>query len=361
MAQSSQRSLKFDEPDPAQRGRTKVPVPKKTPKKTGKNKVSVPKKSAEVSIVVPFYNEGAGVDLFFKELTAVLIGEKLDYEIVCVNDGSTDLTLAALLKARESNKRIKVINLSRNFGKEVALTAGLDHATGQSVIPMDSDLQDPPRLIPHLVAKWRDGFQVVNAVRAERMSDSWMKRTTARGFYKIFNTISNTPIPENAGDFRLLDREVIEALRCLPERDRFMKGLFAWVGYRTTEVTYERPARATGESKWNYPKLMNFAIGGLTAFSTFPLRFFNYIGMTVAGISFLYALFLITRTLFLGRDVPGYASIMVVMLFLGGIQLIGIGVVGEYVGKTFLEAKQRPLYLVHRLYGFNGDSPEGES
>jgi glycosyltransferase involved in cell wall biosynthesis len=345
MAKSSQRSLKFDEPDPAKRGRHQDPVPKKTGS-------GLP----EISIVAPFYNEAAGVEPFFKEVTQVLIAEKLDYEIICVNDGSTDLTLSALLKARKANRRIKVINLSRNFGKEVALTAGLDYAEGRAVIPMDSDLQDPPRLIPHLIAKWRDGFQVVNARRAERMSDSWMKRTTAKAFYKLFNSISDTPIPENAGDFRLMDREVVEALRCLPERDRFMKGLFAWVGYRTTEVTYERPARATGESKWNYWKLLNFAIGGVTAFSTFPLRLFNYIGMTVAGISFLYGLFLITRTLFLGRDVPGYASIMVVMLFLGGIQLIGIGVVGEYVGRTFLEAKQRPLYLVHRLYGFDGDS-----
>lgn len=310
----------------------------------------------EISLVVPFYNEAAGVELFFREVVAVLKEERLDYEIVCVNDGSRDRTLPALLEAREANPRIRVIHLSRNFGKEVALTAGLDHARGRAVIPMDADLQDPPRLIPHLIRKWRDGFQVVNARRAERLSDSWLKRSSAKAFYKLFNAISDTPIPENAGDFRLLDREVVEALRCLPERGRFMKGLFAWVGYRTTEVTYERPARATGSSKWNYWKLINFAIGGMTAFSTFPLRLFNYIGLTVACVSFFYALFLMAYTLFLGRDVPGYASIMVVMLFLGGIQLIGIGVVGEYVGRVFLEAKQRPLYLVQRLYGFEDDS-----
>lgn len=317
-----------------------------------------PSKSPEISIVVPFYNEGEGVERFFRELTEVLIAGKLDYEVICVNDGSTDLTGAALLKVRESNKRIRIIQLSRNFGKEVALTAGLDHARGKAAIPMDADLQDPPKLIPFLIAKWREGFQVVNARRAERMSDSWMKRSTARAFYKVFNVISDTPIPENTGDFRLLDREVIEALRCLPERGRFMKGLFAWVGYRTTEITYERPPRATGISKWNYWKLFNFAVGGVTAFSTFPLRLFNYIGLAVASVSFLYALFLIAYTLFLGRDVPGYASIMVVMLFLGGIQLIGIGVVGEYVGRVFLESKQRPLYLVQRLYGFESD-PDG--
>lgn len=312
----------------------------------------------EISVVTPFFNEADGVERFFKEVTEVLIGEKLNYEIICVNDGSTDMTLPALLKARESNKRIRVIHLSRNFGKEVALTAGLDHARGKVVIPMDADLQDPPRLIPHLLAKWRDGYQVVNARRAERMSDSWVKRSTAHAFYKVFNAISDTPIPENTGDFRLLDREVVDALRCLPERDRFMKGLFAWVGYRTTEITYERPARASGVSKWNYWKLFNFAVSGVMAFSTFPLRLFSYIGFVVAGVSFLYASFLIAYTLFLGRDVPGYASIMVVMLFLGGIQLMGIGVIGEYVGKVFLEAKQRPLYLVHRLYGFEAESSE---
>jgi len=312
----------------------------------------------EISIIIPLYNEAGGVTGLVQSLTEVLIREKLDYEIVCVNDGSTDLTLPHLLKARESNKRIRVIQLSRNFGKEVALSAGIDHARGRAVIPMDADLQDPPELIPHLMARWRDGFQVVNARRAERMSDSWMKRTTANAFYRLFNILSDTPIPENTGDFRLLDREVVEALKCLPERDRFMKGLFAWVGYRTTEVTYERPARSTGTSSWNYWKLFNFAVAGITAFSTFPLRLFNYIGLGVALLSFLYGLFLITYTLFLGREVPGYASIMVVMLFLGGIQLIGIGVVGEYVGRVFLETKRRPLYLVHRLYGFEGDPGE---
>lgn len=309
----------------------------------------------EISIITPFYNEAQGVERFMRELTEVLIAEGLDYEIICIDDGSSDLTLPALLKARESNKRIRIIQLSRNFGKEVALTAGLDHARGKAVIPMDADLQDPPRLIPHLVARWRDGYQVVNAHRAERISDSWMKRNTAKLFYKVFNAISETPIPENTGDFRLLDREVVEALRCMPERDRFMKGLFAWVGYRTTEITYERPVRATGESKWNYWKLFNFAIGGVTAFSTFPLRLFNYIGLVVASLSFLYASLLVVRTLFLGRDVPGYASIMVVMLFLGGIQLIGIGVIGEYIGRVFIEVKERPLYLVHKVHGFDDE------
>ena len=203
----------------------------------------------EISIVVPFYNEAAGVESLVRELTQVMEGEKLDYEIVCVNDGSTDLTLANLCKAREADSRIRIVHLSRNFGKEVALTAGLDHASGKAVIPMDADLQDPPKLIPHLISKWRDGYQVVNARRAERMSDSWMKRSTARAFYKLFNKISDTHIPENTGDFRLLDRTVVDALKCLPERDRFMKGLFAWVGYRTTEITYERPARTTGSTK----------------------------------------------------------------------------------------------------------------
>jgi len=313
----------------------------------------------EISLVVPFYNEAAGIEVFFREVLGVMDAEKIDYEIICVNDGSSDLTLPGLLKARESNKRIKVVNLSRNFGKEVALMAGIDHSRGRALIPMDADLQDPPRLIPHLIARWRDGYQVVNARRAERMSDSWMKRTTAKAFYRVFNAISETPIPENAGDFRLLDRQVIEALKTLPERDRFMKGLFAWVGYRTTEVTYERPARAAGESKWNYWRLLNYAIGGVMAFSTFPLRLITYLGLMVASVSFLYAFFLITRTLFLGRDVPGYASIMVVMLLLGGVQLIGIGVLGEYLGRVFHEVKQRPLYLVQSLHGCEADRERG--
>lgn len=306
----------------------------------------------ELSIVVPCYNEAPVLERFFKELIPVLVEAGFDYEVICVNDGSTDLTMPALLKQRESNRRIRIVQLARNFGKEIALSAGLDHARGAAVIPIDADLQDPPQLIPHLVAKWRDGFQVVNARRADRMRDSWMKRTTARAFYRVFNAISETPIPENTGDFRLLDREVVDALKTLPERDRFMKGLFAWVGYRTTEVTYERQARVSGESKWSYWRLFNYAVGGVMAFSTFPLRLFNYIGVLFAGGSFLYAGFLVLRTLFLGRDVPGYASIMVAMLFLGGIQLIGIGVVGEYVGRIFMETKQRPLYLVQRRYGF---------
>lgn len=308
----------------------------------------------EISIVVPCYNESGGIERFFKELTTVLIAEKLDYEVLCVNDGSTDRTLNELLKARESNQRIRIIQLSRKFGKEVALTAGLDHARGRAVIPMDADLQDPPRLIPHLIARWREGYQVVHARRAQRLADSWLKRATTRAFHRVFNAVSDIHLPEDTGDFRLLDAEVVEALKCFPERERFMKGLFAWVGYRTTEVTYERPVRAEGTG--GFLKVLHSASGGLIGFSHVPLRLFTWTGMLVALGGFLCAAFLVLRTLFFGQDIPGHASLMVAVLFLGGLQLIGIGVVGEYVGRTFLEAKQRPLYLVQKLYGFDADA-----
>ena len=235
------------------------------------------------------------------------------------------------------------------------MTAGLDAAHGDAVIPMDADLQDPPELVADFIAKWREGFDVVYGVRRSRESDSRVKRATARVFYRLFNRLTALPIPENTGDFRLMDRRVVSALRQLPERNRFMKGLFSWVGFRQTGIAYDRDARAAGRSKWNYWRLWNFALDGITGFSTVPLRLWSYAGAIVALIAFLYAAFLIARTIVLGVDVPGYASLMVVILFLGGVQLISLGVIGEYLGRLYHEAKQRPTYLVGRTYGLDED------
>ena len=308
-----------------------------------------------VSVVAPFYNEEGMIDQFFLQVIAVLEETGMKWEIVCVDDGSHDGTLAALIAGARDNPAIKVLQLSRNFGKEAALTAGLEESAGDVVVLMDADLQDPPVLIQQMLDKWREGYDVVYGVRQSRNSDSLGKRLSADGFYRVFNKLTPTPVPANAGDFRLMDRRVVDRVRELPERTRFMKGLFAWVGFRSTAVTYDRPAREAGQSAWSYWKLWNFALDGLTSFSTMPLRVWTYVGLTVSLLSFLYASFLIIRTLFFGVDLPGYASLMVVILFLGGIQLISLGVIGEYLGRVFLEVKQRPLYLVDRVYQYKPD------
>ncbi|HTT41099.1 MAG TPA: glycosyltransferase family 2 protein [Burkholderiales bacterium] len=304
-----------------------------------------------ISLACPFYNEAGSVSLFFSRVIQVLEHLGLPFEIVCVNDGSKDATLAELLRAQAADHRIVIIDLSRNFGKEAALTAAIDHARGDAVIPIDADLQDPPELIPTLVSKWLEGFDVVVAHRASRSSDRLLKRLTATWFYRFHNAISEIDVPANVGDFRLMDRRVVETLKRLPERRRFMKGLFAWVGFRTAVVEYAREARATGNTKFSGWRLWNLALEGITSFSTVPLRLWTYIGSAVAVASFLYASFIVLRTLILGIDVPGYASLLSVILFLGGIQLIGIGVLGEYIGRIYSEAKQRPVYVVREIYG----------
>jgi glycosyltransferase involved in cell wall biosynthesis len=297
------------------------------------------------------YNEAQGLRVFFARVTAAVKELPARVEIICVDDGSSDSTLADLMRSRDSLPELKILALSRNFGKDIALTAGLDHAVGDAVIPLDADLQDPPELIPRLFEKWLEGYEVVEARRMKRGGDSLSKRKTAGWFYRIFNRLSTRPIPENVGDFRLMDRKVVDAVRRMPETNRFMKGLFAWVGFRRATVDYDRGERSEGATKWNYWKLFNFAVDGIVAFSSLPLRVWSYIGFTVSGISFLYGSFLILRTLLLGRDVPGYASIMTVMLFLGGIQLISLGVMGEYIGRIHDEVKRRPLYLVREKHG----------
>jgi glycosyltransferase involved in cell wall biosynthesis len=246
---------------------------------------------------------------------------------------------------------VRVIDLSRNFGKEAALTAGLDAARGDAVIPIDVDLQDNPALITKLVEEWKRGFEVVLAKRADRRTDSFAKRLTAFLFYRLHNSISSEPVlPENVGDFRLMDRKVVEAIKQLPERRRFMKGIFAWVGFRSTTVEYVRDSRFVGKSRFTGWKLWNFALEGITSFSTAPLRIWTYLGLAVASLAFVYAGFIIMRTVIHGIDVPGYASLLAVTLFLGGIQLIGLGVLGEYLGRVYSEAKQRPIYIVRESY-----------
>ncbi len=302
-----------------------------------------------VSLIVPVFNEAESIGPFLEALSPVMEALGEDHEIVFVNDGSRDETLAVLKRAAVDDNHIRIIDLSRNFGKEAALTAGLDFAGGDVVIPLDVDLQDPPELIPQFLAKWREGYDVVNGMRVDRSSDTVVKRNSSKGFYRLFNRLSHTALPENVGDFRLMDRQVIEAIKRLPERNRFMKGIFAWVGFRTCEIPYVRPQRVAGETSWNYWKLWNFALDGMFGYSTAPLRVWTYAGFLLALLSFLFGLFIIVKTLVFGIDVPGYASLISVILFMSGIQIISLGVIGEYIGRIFLEVKKRPVYLVREV------------
>lgn len=313
-----------------------------------------PDSALELSLVVAVLNEEETVDLFIDTVAQVFKSHPtVNLELIFVNDGSTDATLERLLECQKSAPQVRIIDLSRNFGKEAALTAGLQAANGQVVVPIDVDLQDPPELIIEMIAKWREGYEVVLGRRVNRDSDSWAKRASATWFYRIHNLISVTKLPANVGDFRLMDRCVVEALKDLPESRRFMKGLFAWVGFRTAYVDYSRPDRIAGTTKFNGWRLWNFALEGVTSFSTDPLRIWTYLGIVVSLVSFLFALFLVLKVLIHGVDVPGYASLMVAVTFLGGLQLIGIGVIGEYLGRTYIESKRRPIYLVRRIYENN--------
>lgn len=309
------------------------------------------RQSPFLSLVVPCYNESAVLPLFHETLSSHL--EKLDcigYEIVFVNDGSKDATLQCLCELALQDSHLVVIDLARNFGKEAALTAGLDEARGDVVIPMDADLQDPPELIEAFLVRWREGYDVVLGRRCDRQSDSWLKRSTARAFYSLQNRLADVQLPHDVGDFRLMDRKVVDALKTLPERRRFMKGLFAWVGYRTATIDYRREARVAGTSKFSGWKLWNLALEGITSFSTLPLRVWTYVGALIATLSIFYAIYIIARTLIHGIDLPGYASLLTSVLLLSGIQLIGIGIIGEYVGRIYTESKQRPVYLIRERY-----------
>ncbi|MDQ8203742.1 glycosyltransferase family 2 protein [Pelagicoccus sp. SDUM812003] len=313
-----------------------------------------------ISLAVPCHNEEQGLDAFLHRIHSVMKPLQEAYEIVLVDDGSSDGTWEKLVALQAGDERLKAVSLSRNFGKEAALTAAIRHCSGRAVIPIDADLQDPPELIPKMVELWREGYEVVTAQRGSRHADSSAKRLTARAFYRVFNLISQTTLPVDTGDFRLMDRKVVEAFQQLGERNRFLKGIFAWLGFRTATVSFDRDNRASGDSRFTPSSLMHLAGNGIFAFSSKPLRIWAYIGASVSGLAFAYAAFLFVRTLVSGVDVPGYASIMVVTLFLGGIQLIGLGVLGEYLGRVYDEVKARPLYVIRDRRGFPDKREEVE-
>lgn len=306
-----------------------------------------------ISVISPFYNEELGVEAFFARLSSVHaeVADRYDLEVIAINDGSKDNTLSELVKVQPRYPFLTIVDLSRNFGKEAALSAGLDYATGDVVIPIDSDLQHPPELILEMLAQWEAGFEVVLAKRVDRDTDRAIQKFSANSFYKLHNYISDIDIPADVGDYRLMDRKVVDALKALPENRRFMKGLFAWVGFKTTTVEYKVEPRLSGVTSFNTWKLWNFALEGITSFSSAPLRIWSYLGGAISLLSFLYALYLILKTVVFGIDTPGYASLMVAILFVGGIQLIGIGVLGEYLGRIFVETKRRPVYIVREVIG----------
>jgi glycosyltransferase involved in cell wall biosynthesis len=307
----------------------------------------------EISLVAPMYNEENALELFFSEVDRSLSAAGISYEIICINDGSLDNTLTLLSERARQDRRIKVINLSRNFGKEQALTAGLDYATGQAAIPIDCDLQDPPDVIPVMYHKWKEGYDVVLAKRSCRAADSFFKRTSSALFYRLIAAMSDIHLPANVGDFRLLDRKALDALKRHPERSRFMKGLLASLGFRSATVEYERPARSAGQTKWNFVKLYRLALEGLFSFTSIPLKIWSYLGVLVAMSGFAYGGFLVFHTIAYGRDVPGYASLMVVLLFMSGLILISLGIIGEYLARIFIEVKGRPIYIVSDTIGFD--------
>lgn len=304
-----------------------------------------------LSIIIPMYNEADGLDVLFDRVIPILENVTRSWEILCVNDGSRDATLAQLKQWNEKDARIKILSLSRNFGKEAALTAGLHAAFGKAVIPMDADLQDPPELIPQMVEKWRAGYKVVLATRKSRDSDTLFKRFSAMLFYKLMNRMLTIRLPQNTGDFRLMDQQVVEVMRLLPERTRFMKGLFAWVGFSTTHIYFDRAPRAVGVAKQGVGALWKLAKDGVFSFTTLPLKLTTYLGLIISVTAFGYAGWLLLRTLIWGVDVPGYASIMATVLCMGGVQLISIGILGEYIGRIYRETKQRPLFVVEETVG----------
>ena len=308
-----------------------------------------------ISIIVPVKDEEAAVAAFVARVSAVLdaLPERPGWEILFVDDGSQDATLPAIMAANRADPRVRALSLSRNFGKEAALSAGLDHATGSVVVPIDVDLQDPPEVLGAMIARWREGFDVVYGVRRNRQSDSLPKRLTADLYYRAHNWLSSDKIPEHAGDFRLLDRCVVDVIRAMPERNRFMKGLFAWGGFRQTAVEYDRAERRVGETKFNYWRLWTLAIDGITSASTVPLRVWSYVGAIIALAALVYAGFVVVKTLFWGIAVPGYPSLMVAVLFFGGLQLLSLGVLGEYVGRILVETKHRPIYVVRDRIGMD--------
>jgi glycosyltransferase involved in cell wall biosynthesis len=310
-----------------------------------------PLEGVNLSIVVPVFNESESVEFFVNSIANLFHNSTVKIsEIIFINDGSIDDTLEILLGLKEQCPIINIVDLSRNFGKEAAISAGLSVAKGDIIVPIDVDLQDPPQVIFEMIEKWREGYDVVLGRRVNRDSDSLLKKISAEYFYVIHNAISDIKIPRNVGDFRLIDQRVVRILNGLPESRRFMKGLFAWVGFKTTCVDYTRVERVAGSSKFNGWRLWNFALEGITSFSTSLLRFWTYLGIIVALASFIFAMVILVKVLFYGVDVPGYASIIVAVTFLGGLQLVGIGVLGEYLGRNYMESKRRPIFIIQDIY-----------
>lgn len=310
---------------------------------------SEPQNRKKISLVIPFYNEEECLQSTFSEIEKHISNPAFEWEVVAVNDGSSDQTLDELRKISPNGYTLYIVDLSRNFGKESALSAGLSQATGDAIIPLDADLQDPPELIHEMIRKWEQGFDVVLAKRVDRTSDSRLKRCTAAAFYSVINRMSEVKIPENVGDFRLMDRRVVDVINSLPEARRFMKGLFAWAGFQTTTIEYIRPPRANGATKFSGWKLWNLALEGITSFSTIPLKIWSYIGFLVAISAFAYGTFIISRTLIFGIDVPGYASLISILLFVSGLQMVGLGILGEYVGRIYIESKNRPPFIIRSV------------
>jgi len=308
-----------------------------------------------LSIIIPFYNEQEVIEECQKRLSSAV--EKIDMavEMIYINDGSQDNSLAILAEMMESDSRIKILDLSRNFGKETAMTAGIDEAKGDAVIVIDADLQDPPELMAEMVEKWREGYDVVYAKRVERKGESFMKKLTAGLFYKLINKISDTEIPENVGDFRLMSRQAVDALNQVRERKRFMKGLFAWIGFSQIAIEYSRDPRFAGETNWNYKKLLKFAVEGISSFTQEPLRLATYAGFMTAFGAFVLGLYFIIKTLIFGEATQGFPTLITVILFFSGVQLLSIGILGEYIGHMFIESKQRPLYFIKKTYSKSDD------
>ena len=313
-----------------------------------------------ISVIVPAYNEEEVIGIFHQRLIDTIDNQDDDFEIIYINDGSTDSTLDILKTLCNDDKRIGLIDLSRNFGKEIAMTSGIDHARGDAVIVIDADLQDPPELIGKLIAKWNEGFDIVYAQRESRAGETWLKKYTAHAFYRLIKKTTHVNIPEDTGDFRLLDRKAVDALAGLRERNRFMKGLFAWIGYNSIAVRYQRDKRSAGTSKWNYWRLWNLAIEGFTSFTTAPLKMSTYIGMLTAALALVYGIYIIARTLMFGNPIAGYPSLIVVILFIGGVQLISIGIIGEYLSRIFDETKKRPLYLINEIVSSNPQAEQSK-
>ena len=302
-----------------------------------------------ITILVPAYNEQEVLHLLYDRLVK-LMNENTgyDFEILLVNDGSKDKTFEIMQELREKDKRFCYLNLSRNFGKETAMIAGLDYCNGDAVVIIDADLQDPPELIPEMIKYWEEGYDDVYAKRKSREGETWLKKFTSKMYYKVLQGFTRIEIQKDTGDFRLLDRRCVEALKSMRENQRYTKGLFSIIGYNKKEILYDRDPRAAGQTKWNYGKLIDLSIDGITSFTTSPLRWAAILGIMISGVAFIYMIYIIIKTLATGIDVPGYASLMVVILFLGGIQLIFLGIIGQYLGRTFNESKHRPLYFIER-------------